>query len=223
MIKIINIVICLLFIQEFSFATQLNVNSKMNESDGAKILQELMESTHNSPLITSNRLVFHNHIQKKSGKKTFRDLYPNGDFVITWALGKASEDMTSNEYKEMWKIMNYLSLNKFRVILEVKSTVETIKMYAESETTSVMLISSHGNTNGMYDYNTTLLPYDTFANRSKSLYQIIISACYGSDFASKYFPKNDILVWRWGGETTTKQLVQFLMSEKWNALERVSK
>ena len=148
--------------------------------------------------------------------------YENGEFVILWGVGSSTSDqtITETEYKNIWKIMNYLAQKDFRVILNVRSTGADLEDALSSETSSVVLFSSHGNESAFYDFNHNAIDYNVFANKSKSVYQFILSACYGAIALNKnYVMPDDLKVYAWKGLTNSTELQTFLMSKDWSGLE----
>ena len=146
--------------------------------------------------------------------------YPAGDFAIMWGLGASdsNQQMTRDEYNRMWKIMNYLSSKGFRVIMNVRAEGSDIKDAVETEGTSVVLFSGHGNTSGFYDFSGSRVSYDLFTNKAKSMYQFIVSACYGTQSRGNYNPPADMIMYTWSGLTNTNDLETFLMGS-WSGLE----
>jgi hypothetical protein len=147
--------------------------------------------------------------------------YPNGDFALLWALGEGASDenMTKDEYTRVWTIMKYLSKKNFRVVMNVAASSDDIKETVETDTTSVVLVSTHGNTSGFYDYNKQRVPYDVFQNKSKSMYQFILAACYGTESRANYLIPDDMVMYTWSGLTNTSDLMKFLLSDSWTGME----
>jgi hypothetical protein len=148
--------------------------------------------------------------------------YENGDFVILWGVGSSTSDqtITETEYKNIWKIMNYLNGKDFRVILNVRSTGADLEDALSSESSSVVLFSSHGNESAFYDFNHNAIDYNVFKNKSKSVYQFILSACYGSiALRDNYVIPDDLKVYAWSGLTNSTELQSFLMGDSWTGFE----
>ncbi len=152
-----------------------------------------------------------------------KKIYPKGDFVIMWSLGANETNIasTKNEYLKMWGIMEYLSNLNFRVILNIQSSIAEIKDAVERDTTSVMIISAHGNELGFYDVESQLVPKNIFVNKGKNLYQVILSACYGAESRENYVVPSDLLYITWRGLTVTSDLMNYLLSTKWDANQKI--
>lgn len=148
--------------------------------------------------------------------------YENGDFVILWGVGSSETDqtITETEYKNIWKIMNYLNGKDFRVILNVRSTGTDLADALSSESSSVVLFSSHGNQGAFYDFNHNPVDYNVFKNKSKSVYQFILSACYGSiALRDNYVLPDDLKIYAWSSLTNSTELKDFLLSDSWTGFE----
>ena len=148
--------------------------------------------------------------------------YQNGDFVILWGVGSSATDLTitENEYKGLWRVMNYLSQKEFRVILNVRSTAEDLSQAIVSATTSVVVFSSHGNESAFYDFNHNPIPQNILSNHSTSMYQFILSACNGTIALRKnYVMPADLTIYSWAGLTNSTELLEFLVSDNWTGLE----
>lgn len=148
--------------------------------------------------------------------------YENGDFVILWGVGSSTTDqtITETEYKNIWKIMNYLNGKDFRVILNVRSTGADLKDAMTSDTSSVVLFSSHGNKEAFYDFNHQAVDFNVLANKSKSVYQFILSACNGLvALRANYVIPDDLQVYSWEGLTNSTELHNFLIGDSWSGFE----
>jgi hypothetical protein len=179
------------------------------ETEGGALIQEIMESSY---VRTENTFAF------TSADKSAQ--YPAGDFAILWGIGSSESDtaMAKDEYTRLWRIMGYLSSRGFRVIMNVRADAADVKEAVETEGTSVVLFSGHGNTSGFYDFNRVRVGYDLFVNKAKSLYQFIVSACYGSESKANYNPPADMLMFTWSGLTNSTDLENFVMGD-WTGLE----
>lgn len=211
--KVVSIFLFLLSVSTFaSFkgGNTIFLRQGITENQGGEIIREMFLT---GPTIYSSPFfIFH---QERKGKN-----YPKGDFVILWGLGESesNQNMTENEYKMIWRIMNYLSSLGFRVIMNVRTEVNQIKEAVQTPGVSVILYSGHGNTSGFYDYFNNLVPYDLFRFKAKSLYQFILSACYGSESRLNYENPSNMILYTWPGLTNSKDLEGFLMNS-WNADE----
>lgn len=154
----------------------------------------------------------------KSSNKNNR--YVNGDFVILWGVGSESKDqsITETEYKGMWRMMNYLSSKKFRVVMNTKALSADLAEALASKTSSVVVYSSHGNERRFYDFDYDPIPTDIFKNRSGNVYQFVLSACYGSYALRNYNVPRDLYVYSWPDLTNSEELLNFLVSDEYSAL-----
>ena len=178
--------------------------------EGAALVEEAFQSGRS--VLASSTFIFTNSDKNAQ--------YPAGDFVIMWGVGPSSQDqgITRDEYTRIWRIMNYLSGKGFRVIMDVRANNQSVRQAVETQGTSVVLYSGHGNTSGFYDYNGERISYDLFANKANSVYQFILSACYGSQSRGHYAPPADLVMYTWSGLTNSTDLENFLMGD-WTGLE----
>lgn len=196
------------------FALDLTAFSKLSEKQSEKTAIQKIEN-----YFKSDKKGF--FLSKTKSELKSLNSYPSGDFYILFGIGGSSKDqeMTKNEYTQMWRIMNYLADKGFRVIINTKTDGDDLKNAAETEGTSVIVVSSHGNREAFYDFNSNPFPYDVFANKASTLYQVVISACYGSDFILNYQIPEGLLVYRWTGLTNSTELMNFLVGDSWDAFE----
>lgn len=148
--------------------------------------------------------------------------YANGDFVILWGVGASDKDqtITADEYKGLWRVMNYLSKKDFRVIMNVVATGEDLKEAFASSTSSVVLFSSHGNNKYFYDFNHQPVATDVFESRAANVYQFILSACNGAvALRTNYVVPEDLKVFAWEGLTNSTELLNFLVGDTWTGFE----
>lgn len=148
--------------------------------------------------------------------------YDKGDFVILWGVGASDKDqtITEEEYKGLWRVMNYLSKKDFRVVMNVTATGEDLKDAFASTSSSVVVWSSHGNSSYFYDFNHQPVATDVFASRAPNVYQFILSACEGAKaLRTNYVVPADLKVFSWEGLTNSTELLSFLVSDAWTGLE----
>ena len=203
--------------------TSIMVSGLYNESDVARFKADIEARQAQNP----NTFFEVQHASDKliSSLKTVaaKDdvLYPNKNFYIFIGLGPNAKDeeIRRLDWGAIYAIMNYLATQKFRVLINVNATVEHLKLAAQDSNTSIILWSSHGNQEGFYDYNNQKVPYDIFKNKSSSLYQFILSACYGRIALTNHYEIKDMETWAWAGLTTSLQLKSFLVSDQWNAYQ----
>ncbi len=149
-------------------------------------------------------------------------LYKNKNFYIFIGLGASEKDKSiqKTDWDAIYAIMNYVAEKKFRVMINVQATAEHLKLAAEDSETSIILWSSHGNKKAFYDHNGQPVPYDVFKNKSKSLYQFILSSCEGRiALNDNYAYDNSLKTWAWEGLTTSTDLRKFLVSDAWDAMD----
>ena len=196
-----------LFITVNAIAGSINANPLMSKQEGVDLLREKSQSE-------EKRFVF---------RDGFKRPYTRGDFVILWGVGAstANQKITEDEYKGLWRVMNYLSNSGFRVVMNFRSTGEDLKMAAASPTSSVLLFSGHGNKKAFYDYDGKPVDYDVLEKASRSVYQLILSACEGRIALDNYYvvPKR-IRTYAWTGLTNSTELLEFLAGDSWTGFER---
>lgn len=179
----------------------------MSEENGVELLREKLEGE-------TKRFIF------KTGLKA---PYTRGDFVILWGVGASTENqkITEDEYKGLWRLMNYLSSNGFRVVMNVRATGIDLKLAAESPTSSVLLFSGHGNKIAFYDWDGKAVDYKVLEKASKSVYQFILSACEGRiALDDNYVVPKRIQTYAWTGLTNSTELIEFLVGDSWTGFER---
>lgn len=151
-----------------------------------------------------------------------KSVYKSGDLYIFLAIGKKDETMTKDEYQKLWGIMNYLSSKGFRVMMNVMAKVTHLEEAINSIDTSVILWSGHGNKNSFYDYDGNAVPHNIFNNAHESLYQFVLSSCYGRLALNKNYSVPDhIKTWAWSGLTNSGEFMSFLVSDKWSATKKI--
>lgn len=192
---------------------EITVSKKLSQEQGARLLKSHIDA---SLFLGANTFVL-SHGPEKSTSNS----HINGDFVILWGVGSSTTDqqITMDEYKNLWLIMNYLSELNFRVIMNVRSTSTDLAAALKSPTSSVVLYSSHGNEKGFYDFNLDMVPYTIFEKLGPKLYQFILSACYGTYALEYYKVPEKLYTISWSGLTTATELVQYLKSDEWTGLE----
>jgi hypothetical protein len=146
-------------------------------------------------------------------------LYPKQNFYILIGLGQKGRDfiIQKADFEAIYNIMGYLADKQFRVLINVHATAEHLKIAVEDSQTSVILWSSHGNTNGFYDYNKDKVPYDIFKNKHKNFYQFILSSCEGQIALNDFYRPTAIKTWAWEKFTDSVQLKTLLLSDAWSA------
>ena len=148
-------------------------------------------------------------------------LYPNKNFYIFLALGDSSTDRTIQkaDWDAIYYIMNYVAGLKFRVMINAKATSEHLRLAANDKETSVILWSSHGNTEGFYDSNGEKVPYDVFENKNPNFYQFILSSCEGRIALDNHYNISGLRTYSWEGLTNSSELKSFIISDAWSIEE----
>lgn len=191
----------------FAGTELIQANPLMSENEGVKLLQEKSESE-------TKRFVF---------RDGFKSPATRGDFVILWGVGASTENqkITEDEYKGLWRVMNYLSNTGFRVVMNFRATGADLKIAAETASSSVILFSGHGNKTAFYDWDGKPVDYKVFEKVSKSVYQFILSACEGRiALDDNYVVPKRIQTYAWEGLTNSTELITFLVGDSWTGLER---
>jgi hypothetical protein len=145
-------------------------------------------------------------------------LYPNKNFYIFIGLGSGSknEGIQKTDWDAIYYIMNYAAGLQYRVLINVNATTEHLRIASEDDDTAVILWSSHGNTDGFYDYNGEMVPYDVFHNKSKNFYQLVLSSCEGRIALNNHYETPGLVTWAWEGLTTSEDMKKFLVSDAWS-------
>lgn len=192
---------------------EIQVRKGLSEEQGARLLQQHIEA---SLFLGNNAFVI-----SKGHEKAISTNYMSGDFVILWGVGSNSTDqqITMEEYKGLWRVMNYLSQKNFRVIMNVQSTSTDLSEALRSSTSSVVLFSSHGNTDAFYDFEAKMVPYNIFSKLGPNLYQFILSSCYGKIALRNYNVPEELHTISWSGLTTPTELLDYLVSDYWTGFE----
>lgn len=187
-----------------------------SEEAGVSLLKKHLEESRYVSRTTT--FAFEKISSDKSSNKNNR--YTNGDFVILWGVGSESKDqnITELEYKGMWRMMNYLSNQKFRVVMNTRAISADLAEALASRTSSVVVYSSHGNERRFYDFDSNAIPTDIFKNRASNVYQFVLSACYGSYALRNYNVPRDLYVYSWPDLTNPEELLNFLVSDEYSAL-----
>lgn len=188
-------------------ASVIQGNPLMSEVEGMQLLQEKSE-------LEAKRFIFSDGFKKPATR---------GDFVILWGVGAstANQKITEDEYKGLWRVMNYLSSTGFRVVMNFRATGEDLKLAAETATSSVILFSGHGNKTAFYDWDEKPVDFKVFEKASKSVYQFILSACEGRiALNDNYVVPKRIQTYAWEGLTNSTELINFLVGDSWTGLER---
>jgi len=216
-LKTLSIVVALTF--HFSLSAKEWIVEKSTKNPSATQIQQFMEKVHHISSDYPEELIqveFEREEQNSSLKKS--EAYPAGDLYILLGIGKKDEQMTKKEYTQLWRVMNYLTESGFRVMMNVKAKVKHLEAAINSEETSLIMFSGHGNKTGFYDYDSNKVPSGIFNNAHKSLYQFVLSACYGRlALNSSYSMPGHIKTWAWKGLTNSTEFIDFLVSDQWSA------
>lgn len=172
-------------------------------------------------LVTQHESFVHLDFVNKIKTKTKISSYVNGDFFVLWGVGSTEKNktITKDEYNNFWSLMDYLSNQNFRVILHSKASTENLREALLSPTVSVILYSAHGNESAFYDYNKNPVPYDIFENVSPSLYQFVLSSCYGTEALRNYRLARKFLIYSWSGTIDADVTINWMASDKWSAFD----
>lgn len=196
----------LVSVSAFAQTGKISGSPLMSDVEGGELLASLSEGE-------TKRFVFH------SG---FKSLYTNGDYVILWGIGpeEKNQDMTKTEYQGLWRIMNYLSSNGFRVVMNFRATGEDLRLAAASSATSAILFSGHGNVEGFYDFEGKKVDYKVFEKASPTVYQFVLSACHGRQALNDYYvvPKT-MKTLAWDDFTNSTQLINYLAGDNWSVFD----
>ena len=183
----------------YSYSVVINVPTKMSTNEGVSFVKSLVESNSQDHIFTF-----------KSKLKVSKN------FHILWAMGKKDTPSTRDEYMKFWGIINKAPMDGFQVILNTRAVAEDMQNAIEDIDTAVILISTHGNDEGFYDYDDEKVPYSVFSKASPNLYQVILSACYSTLALPHYHVPARIKVYSWKGTTDIYDLMALLKSPEWD-------
>jgi hypothetical protein len=151
------------------------------------------------------------------------DSYPGGDAYFLQGLTTVEDKdkkMRQVEYKSLFPIVDYLSKRRMRVTVNLLANTRDLLAVFKTDRPSIVIWSSHGNDEYFYGANGEQIPHSVFKHVSKSVYQFVLSACYGrkalDDYYLKELPKNRSLETRgWKGLTNSDEMISYLMSDAW--------
>ena len=139
---------------------------------------------------------------------------------INYTIGHLEATPTEKEMKKFYNVIKWGLSAGFAMMLDPFTTVEDLREVIAQKTTSVVIWSSHGSSNGaVYDANEVQLPYGIFLEGDPKNYrrQFILSNCFSDQTIKKYsWPGQSSQVY-WEGTTDATELFDYLMSDRWNA------
>jgi hypothetical protein len=155
------------------------------------------------------------------------DSYPGGDAYFMQGLSPTEDKdkkMRALEYRSLFPIVDYLSKRRMRVTVNLQANTSDLLAVFKSDRPSIVIWSSHGNDEYFYGANGEPIPHAAFKYASKSVYQFILSSCYGrkalDNFYLKEVPKSVSLeTVGWKGLTNSEEMISHLMSDKWDMYE----
>lgn len=155
------------------------------------------------------------------------DSYPGGDAFFMQGLSPSEDkdkQMRLVEYKSLFPIVDYLSKRHMRVTVNLQANTSDLLAVFKSDRPSLVIWSSHGSEEYFFGANGEQIPHSVFKYVSKSVYQFILSSCYGrkalDNFYLKELPATASLLTRgWDGLTNSEDMIKYLMSDAWNMFE----
>lgn len=125
-----------------------------------------------------------------------------GDFYLLVGTNYSTTDETirKGDYDDLYETVRRLSWLKFRVTMNLTASVQDLKNALSNKNPTIIVWSSHGNTEAFYDFNQVKVPFNIFSKASPSVYQFILTSCNGFTALQnnylKHMPKT-IKYWGW--------------------------
>lgn len=162
----------------------------------------------------------------KVGATSLDDNYSGGDAFIMHGLAPDQDkQMRQDEYRALFPVVDYLSRRRMRVTVNLNAGPADLRAVLQNTRPTIVIWSSHGNDEFFYGSNGEAIPHGIFKNASPSVYQFILSACYGRLALDNYYLKdlpaeNDMLTVSWKEVTNSGEMMSYLMSDRWDMYER---
>lgn len=153
------------------------------------------------------------------------DSYPGGDAYFMQGLSATDDkQMRAIEYRSLFPIVDYLSKRRMRVTVNLLANTSDLLAVFKSDRPSIVIWSSHGNEEYFFGANGEQIPHSIFKYVSKSVYQFILSSCYGRKALDNFYLKEvpqevSLQTVGWKGLTNSDQMIKHLMSDEWNMYE----
>jgi hypothetical protein len=111
-----------------------------------------------------------------------------------------------------------------RMTINLLANTSDLRAVFKSDRPSIVIWSSHGSEEYFFGANGEAIPHSVFKNGTGSVYQFILSSCYGRKALDNYYlkelPKGAKLnAVGWSGLTTSNDLITHLMSDQWDMYE----
>ena len=156
--------------------------------------------------------------------------YPGGDAFFMQGLSPSEDkdkQMRLVEYKSLFPIVDYLSKRHMRVTVNLQANTSDLLAVFKSDRPSLVIWSSHGSEEYFFGANGEQIPHSVFKYVSKSVYQFILSSCYGRKALDNFYlnalPATSSLLTRgWEGLTNSEDMIKYLMSDAWDMFENRS-
>ncbi|MFS4460238.1 hypothetical protein [Bdellovibrio sp. HCB2-146] len=198
-----------------------SVLSDLNKDSFAKVLRFVY-----SRGVKEITFVKNSSYSLKVGTTALDENYAGGDAFIMHGLApEQDKQMRQDEYRALFPIVDYLSRRRMRVTVNLHAGTADLRTVLQNIRPTVIIWSSHGNDEFFYGSNGEAIPHGIFKNASPSVYQFILSACYGRLAMDNFYlkdlpPGNDMLTVGWSGLTNSGEMMSYLMSDRWDMYER---
>lgn len=162
----------------------------------------------------------------KVGATSLDENHSGGDaFIMHGLTPDQDKQMRQDEYRALFPVVDYLSRRRMRVTVNLNAGPADLRVVLQNPRPTIVIWSSHGNDEFFYGSNGEAIPYGIFKDTSPSVYQFILSACYGRLALDNYYLKdlsteNDMLTVSWKDVTNTGEMMAYLMSDRWDMYER---
>ncbi len=148
----------------------------------------------------------------------FEDEDPNkfrGD--VYFLIGDLTNAWSEEEYTTYFPVAKWLSVNRFRAIINPAVLIKDVKDAVKSEDTRGIIWSSHGSEDGeVFDKEDNALPRNIFSyNAGSRLKHFVLGDCYGERVSNHYSFPEGAGVHHWVGEITSEDFFSYLKSSKW--------
>jgi hypothetical protein len=195
---------------------------------GPEVLQEELDSKSFWELLQTSQRRGIRQLKFEATDATFVNMSQTeersiaGDFYLLVGTNFTDTDQTirRGDYDDIYETARRLSWLKFRVIINLVASVEDLKAALANDRPTIIVWTSHGNTEGFYDFNQIKIPHDIFKNTSPTVYQFILTSCYGFNaIQDVYKPHIPATMKHWAWERLVYHpgdLETFIHGDSWN-------
>lgn len=107
--------------------------------------------------------------------------YVSGDLIVLIGTNFSNNDeiIRKGDYDDIYETVRRLSWLKFRTTINLVASVTDLRAALKNQRPTIIMWTSHGNSNYFYDFNQIQVPYSIFAKTSPYIYQFILTSCNG--------------------------------------------